>query len=334
MTNPAGNTGTATDQGSIDSSVSITVVAPDLTNDNTPTITGTTDAEAGQIVTVVITDAAGNVQTVSTIVNPDGSYSVDAATPLVDGSYTAQASVSDLAGNSATATDPGSVDTTAPRITVDAPDNTNDTTPTITGTTDAPAGSVVTIVVTDKDGNPQTINTTVNPDGSYSVEVPNDLPQGPYTVEVSVTDPAGNTGTATDQGSIDSSVSITVVAPDLTNDNTPTITGTTDAEAGQIVTVVITDAAGNVQTVSTIVNPDGSYSVDAATPLVDGSYTAQASVSDLAGNSATATDPGSVDTTAPRITVDAPDNTNDTTPTITGTTDAPAGSVVTIVVTP
>ena len=86
----------------------ITVVAPDLTNDNTPTITGTTDAEVGQVVTVEITDAAGNVQTVSTTVNPDGTYSVDAVTPLADGDYTAKATVSDVAGNTAEATDPGS----------------------------------------------------------------------------------------------------------------------------------------------------------------------------------------------------------------------------------
>ena len=106
----------------------------------------------------------------------------------------------------------------------------------------------MTIVVTDKDGNAQTISTTVNPDGSYSVDVPAAVADGGYSVSVSVTDKAGNTATANGQGSIDSKVIITVVAPDLTNDNTPTITGTTDAEAGQVVTVEITDAAGNVQT--------------------------------------------------------------------------------------
>ncbi|TXC65690.1 DUF4175 domain-containing protein [Piscinibacter aquaticus] len=37
---------------------------------------------------------------------------------------------------------------TAPSITVDAPLLTNDSTPTITGTTDLPAGSTVSIVVT------------------------------------------------------------------------------------------------------------------------------------------------------------------------------------------
>ncbi|WP_320545862.1 Ig-like domain-containing protein [Aeromonas veronii] len=90
-----------------------------------------------------------------------------------------------------------------PSITVNAPDNTNDTTPTITGTTDAPAGSTVTLVVTDANGNQQTLTTTVQPDGSYSVDVTTPLAEGSYTVTATVTDPAGNTGTATDDGSVD-----------------------------------------------------------------------------------------------------------------------------------
>lgn len=96
------------------------------------------------------------------------------------------------------------IDLVPPVITVSAPDNTNDTTPTITGTTDAAAGSTVTLLVTDANGNQQTLITTVNPDGTFSVDVTTPLPDGSYTVTGSVTDPAGNTGTATDDGSVDS----------------------------------------------------------------------------------------------------------------------------------
>ncbi|WP_240310102.1 Ig-like domain-containing protein, partial [Vibrio cholerae] len=71
-------------------------------------------------------------------------------------------------------------------ITVDAPDNTNDTTPTITGTTDAPEGSTVTLVVTDANGNQQTLTATVQPDGSYSVDVTTPLAEGSYTVTATV----------------------------------------------------------------------------------------------------------------------------------------------------
>ncbi|MBW5417308.1 Ig-like domain-containing protein [Vibrio cholerae] len=312
----------------------ITVDAPDNTNDTTPTITGTTDAPAGSTVTLVVTDANGNQQTLTATVQPDGSYSVDVTTPLAEGSYTVTATVNDPAGNTGTASDKGSVDVTAPVITVDAPDSTNDTTPTIIGTTDAPAGSTVTLVVTDAHGNEQTLTATVQPDGSYSVEVTTPLAEDSYTVTATVTDPAGNTGTATDDGSVDvTAPEVTVHAPDNTNDTTPTIIGTTDAPAGSTVTLVVTDADGNEQTLTATVQPDGSYSVDVTTPLAEGNYKVDASVTDPAGNTGTATDDGSVDVTAPVITVDAPDNTNDTTPTITGTTDAPAGSTVTLVVT-
>ncbi|MGE6287518.1 retention module-containing protein, partial [Aeromonas media] len=96
------------------------------------------------------------------------------------------------------------LDLTAPTITVSAPDNINDSTPTLTGTTDAAPGSTVTLVVTDANGNQQTLITTVNLDGSFSVDVETPLPDGGYDVTASVTDPAGNTGTAADDGSVDS----------------------------------------------------------------------------------------------------------------------------------
>ncbi len=63
-----------------------------------------------------MTDANGNQQTLITTVNPDGTFSVDVTTPLVDGSYTVTASVTDPAGNTGTATDDGSVDTVAPEL--------------------------------------------------------------------------------------------------------------------------------------------------------------------------------------------------------------------------
>ncbi|BCK28196.1 Poly(beta-D-mannuronate) C5 epimerase 5 [Vibrio cholerae] len=181
----------------------ITVDAPDNTNDTTPTITGTTDAPTGSTATLVVTDANGNQQTLTATVQPDGTFSVDVTTPLAEGSYTVTATVTDPAGNTGTATDDGSIDVTAPTITVDAPDNTNDTTPTITGTTNAVPGSTVTLVVNDANGTQQTLTATVQPDGGYSVDVTIPLAEGSYQVTASVTDPAGNTGTATDDGSVD-----------------------------------------------------------------------------------------------------------------------------------
>jgi hypothetical protein len=165
---------------------------------------------------------------VTTTVKPDGTYSVDVPNPLPDGNYTADASVKDPAGNQGTATDPGSVDTTAPTITVDAPDNTRDNTPTISGKTDAPAGSLVTVTVTDSEGHTQVITTTVGEDGIYSVDVPKPLPDGNYTVGASVKDPAGNEGTGKDNGSVDT------IAPTISVDNSTVVEASGNTVTGRI----------------------------------------------------------------------------------------------------
>ncbi|MEO1874194.1 MAG: retention module-containing protein, partial [Cobetia sp.] len=332
VTDPAGNTATSNDVGEIDASApALTVDAPALTSDTTPTIVGTTDAEDGSTVTLVITDSDGNEQTVTTTVE-NGTYSVDAETPLSEGEYSVEASVTDPAGNTATSNDVGEIDASAPALTVDAPALTSDTTPTIVGTTDAEDGSTVTLVITDSDGNEQTVTATVE-NGTYSVDAETPLSEGEYSVEASVTDPAGNTATSNDVGEIDASApALTVDAPALTSDTTPTIVGTTDADDGSTVTLVITDSDGNEQTVTATVE-NGTYSVDAETPLSEGEYSVEASVTDPAGNTATSNDVGEIDASAPALTVDAPALTSDTTPTIVGTTDAEDGSTVTLVIT-
>ncbi|WP_244081650.1 retention module-containing protein, partial [Aeromonas caviae] len=281
----------------------ITVSAPDNTNDRTPTLTGTTDAPAGSTVTLVVTDANGNQQTLTATVQPDGSFSVDVTTPLAEGDYQVTASVTDPAGNTGTATDDGSVDTTAPIVTVNAPDNTNDNTPTITGTTDAAPGSTVTLTVTDANGNQQTLTATVQPDGSYSADVVTPLPDGGYDVTASVTDPAGNRGTSSDDGSVDTTANITVSLDDVNAANvanTP-ISGTSDVGPGRTVTLVISDATGKSVTVTAVTDADGNYQTSAdLSGLADGNLTVVASVTDAAGNPASATDDTTLlDTTPP-----------------------------------
>ncbi|NUJ56134.1 retention module-containing protein, partial [Cobetia marina] len=272
--------------------LSLSVDAPALTSDTTPTIVGTTDAEDGSTVTLVITDSDGNEQTVTATVE-NGTYSVDAETPLSEGEYSVEASVTDPAGNTATSNDVGEIDASAPALTVDAPALTSDTTPTIVGTTDADDGSTVTLVITDSDGNEQTVTATVE-NGTYSVDAETPLSEGEYSVEASVSDTAGNTATSNDVGEIDASApALTVDAPALTSDTTPTIVGTTDAEDGSTVTLVITDSDGNEQTVTATVE-NGTYSVDAETPLSEGEYSVEASVTDPAGNTATSNDVGAL----------------------------------------
>ncbi|WP_236101135.1 Ig-like domain-containing protein [Pseudomonas argentinensis] len=332
VTDPAGNTGSSTDSGTVDTTApAITVDAPAITNDTTPTITGTTDAPVGSVITLTITQGTTVLTTTATVV-AGGTYSANVPAGLVEGSYAVDASITDAAGNTGSATDSGAIDTTAPAITVDAPAITNDTTPTITGTTDAPVGSVITLTIT-QGTTVLTTTATVVAGGTYSADVPAGLAEGPYSVDAIVTDAAGNTGSATDSGAIDTTApAITVDAPAITNDTTPTITGTTDAPVGSTVTLTITQGTTVLTTTATVV-AGGTYSADVPTGLVEGPYSVDASITDTAGNTGSATDSGAIDTTAPAITVDAPAITNDTTPTITGTTDALVGSTVTLTIT-
>ncbi|WP_416191171.1 Ig-like domain-containing protein [Neisseria sp. CCUG12390] len=335
-----GNKATAEDTGSVDTAAAITVDAPDLGNDNTPLITGTvTDVEAGQTVTVTVTDANGATQVVTATVKGDGTFEAEVPAALPEGSYTVEAKVRDKAGNEASARDDNGskgnvIDTTAPTVSVDVPATTNDTTPTITGKTDEPAGTVVTVTVTDANGGTQVVTATVKGDGTFEAEVPNELPEGPVKVTAEVEDPAGNSGKATDEGRIDTTApSISVDVPATTNDTTPTITGKTDEPAGTVVTVTITDANGGTQVVTATVKGDGTFEAEVPNELPEGPVKVTAEVEDPAGNSGKATDEGRIDTTAPSISVDVPATTNDTTPTITGKTDEPAGTVVTVTIT-
>ena len=329
-----GNDAQVSGSGNIDTSApTITVDVPDNSNDGTPTITGTTDAPVNSVVNLTITGNNGAVQTLNATVQANGTYSAAVPADLAEGSYSVQATITDTAGNEASASDTGSVDTIAPTLTVDAPDNSGDATPTITGSTDAPVNSVVNLTVTDSNDAVQTVNAIVQTNGTYSAAVPVDLAEGNYSVSATVADAAGNETIANDTGSVDTvAPTLTVDAPDNSNDATPTITGTSNEPDNAVVSLLVTDEAGVEQVLSATVL-SGVYSVDVPDELAEGTYTVDASITDGAGNETTANDTGSVDTVAPSILVNAPDNTNDTTPTITGSTDAAPGSTVSIIVT-
>jgi outer membrane usher protein FimD/PapC len=120
-----------------------------ITNDTTPTITGT--AEANSSVSVVI-----NGQTYTTTADSSGNWSATPTTALTGGTYTASVTATDAAGNTSSAgTASIAIDTTAPTAPVVTAMITNDTTPTITGT--AEANSSVSVVI-----NGQTYTTTAD----------------------------------------------------------------------------------------------------------------------------------------------------------------------------
>ncbi|NMM41901.1 retention module-containing protein, partial [Pseudoalteromonas arctica] len=335
VTDAAGNTASDTENGGV-----IDTQAPSFdidplaaTNDTTPTITGSSD-EIGGLVSITVTDANGAVQTLTATVLADGTWSVDVPTPLAEGAYQVDASVTDAAGNTASDTENGGViDTQAPTFDIDLLSDSNDTTPTITGSSDE-IGGLVSITVTDANGAVQTLTATVLADGTWSVDVPTPLAEGAYQVDGSVTDTAGNTASDTENGGVVDTQAPTFDIDPLSdsNDTTPTITGSSD-EIGGLVSITVTGANGAVQTLTATVLADGTWSVDVLTPLAEGAYQVDASVTDAAGNTASDTENGGViDTLAPSFDIDPLAATNDTTPTITGSSDE-IGGLVSITVT-
>jgi large repetitive protein len=348
-TDAAGNTTIASVPVTIDASTTglTAVLAPtsdsglagdNRTNNTTPTIRGT--GEIGATVTVVI-----DGQTLVTTVAPDGTWSV-IPTTLADGPYTAAVTLTDAAGNTAAASVALTIDTVSDNLTAvldpssdsgRAGDNrTSDTTPTISGTGE-PDASISVVVGS------ETLTTTVAADGTWSVIPTEVVPDGSYSFDVVQVDTAGNIDTTSVQVVIDTRAPALAaslaptsdsgrVGDNRTNDPTPTIGGT--AEPFASISVVI-----GGQTLTTTVDTNGSWSVT-PTALTDGDYTAVVTASDASGNTTTASVPVAIDTIAPTLTAvlspasdsgTAGDNrTNDTVPTISGTSEAGATVSVTM----
>lgn len=289
-----------------------------ITTDTTPTISGTTDVQAPAVVTVTI-----DGQTL-TATPSGGAWSVTSAI-LANATYPVLASVVDGAGNPGSAAQQLTVDTVLPVVAIDGGPTvtTNDSTPTLTGTSDVAAGTVVRVAI-----GAQSRTALVQADGTWNV-TPSALTDGTRAVTASVTDPAGNDGTADQVLIVDTAapaVTITGGATALTRDRAPTISGTAAVPAGTTVTVTLADETLTAQTVA-----GGSWSVTASA-LSDGPHRVVMSVSDPAGNAAGSSQTLTVDTVAPTlaITGGGQATTSDLAPTITGTSNAAPGTTVTL----
>ncbi|HBM2837882.1 TPA: Ig-like domain-containing protein [Enterobacter hormaechei subsp. xiangfangensis] len=329
----AGNSASATHTISVDTSAPVisvnTLSGDDVLNaaeaQQALTVQGSSSAEAGQTVTVTL-----GGKTYTAIVANDGTWTLDV--PAVDlaalsqGALTVTASVNDKAGNSGQTTHTLTVDTIAPAVTIstvaddDIVNNAEQLAgQTISGTTTAEQGQTVTVSF-----NGHSYQATVGADGSWSVFVPGrdflGLSDGDYTITATVSDKAGNPGSATHDVTLNGDVPTiainTFAQDDIVNaaeHGTPlVISGTTDAPAGQTVTITL-----NGKTYTATVQNDGtwSYTVGSAdvTALADGgSYVINAQVSNAIGNSVSDNHTVTVDLTAPSMGISIDSLQNDT----------------------
>jgi large repetitive protein len=305
------------------------VIVPALTNDSTPTLSGTCEALATVQVTV---NPTGEV--LNTTCTAVGSFTATPLTIIPNGAYSATATQTDAAGNlsSVSTVSSGIIDTTPPAAPTVISVNTDLSAPFLTNDS-APDVVVGNVVV----GDTVTIaGWTCTPSPATSATVTctpvTALPEGLTTVTPVATDPAGNSTSASPAVAITvdttppAAPAVTVLA--LTNDSTPTITGTCIALSPVTITVLPT-----TEVLAATCTAAGTFSATPLTVTPDGAYSATATQLDQAGNISVVSllSSGVVDTTppaAPAVTVLA--LTNDSTPTITGTCIALSPVTITV----
>lgn len=277
------------------------LISGQTTNDSTPTISGTGQANS----TIHIMNNGTQIGTA--IVDGSGNWSFTPTAPLGDGSYSLRAYATDTAGNASANSSvfAFTIDTAAPGVpvvtsviddiapvtgTLTSGNSTNDARPTFNGTGEV--GSTVHVIV---DGN-EIGTAVVNGQGNWTFTPGTDLADGPHAITFNATDAAGNTGSTTTpfnltvDTSVPSAPVISTAADNVgsiqtplssgqsTDDTTPTLNGTATANA----TVTVYENGQPVGTVQA--DGTGAWSFTPSTPLASGSHTWTATVTDAAGN--------------------------------------------------
>ena len=185
-----------------------------------------------------------------------------------------------------------------------APPFTNDGTPTISGTTDAPAGSSVRLVVTDALGATQTIVVSVDAQGGFSGAPSLPLADGPYQVTAVVEDGLGNVGNADGEGLVDTlapSVTVTINADGTVSfmfSEAPVGFEATDvAVSNGTITNLVQDPSDPTRWTASL-TPTAGFEGAMVVSVPAGSYTDAVGNSGLGGSDST-----TVDTLAPRVMV-------------------------------
>lgn len=298
QTSPAA-TASATKDASVPTPPTV-VITPQLINqDNVASITISGVTEPGLTVDLTVDDAdSGNALQITAhpVANGSGNYTVTKdLSGLTDGVITVTATVTDAVGN---VSDPRVVTTSkdtidpAPPVVSVAP-YVHTASLTVNGT----SGPNFPIDVSVTDGtHTSTASTVANGAGDWTTPVSiSNMSQGLLTVTAFAYDLNGNKSTAGSGSTTKDTVAPAAPSVVLTDPINPgnvgavTVTGAALAsEAGGLVSVTLNDAdnATPAQTGTDTIANDGTYSVSFpnAASLSDGTLTATAHVTDLAGN--------------------------------------------------
>ena len=276
-----------------------------ITNDTTPTLSGT--AESGATVTLYSDQVGGGATVIGTGIATGGNWQITTSALTAGLVHGISAKATDADSNESTSSGSLSVtiDTTAPSTpsipdlsassdsgTSNTDNITNDTTPTFTGT--GTTGDTV-ILISNVDG---TVGNAVVSGGTWTI-TSSELTTGAQTISARATDTAGNTS---DSAGLSVTIDNTVSAPSITTaiesdgmvnaaeDNDVLIAGS-GAEAGNSVTVTISDSNSSVNRTVTA-DSSGNWTLNGSeldvSNLNNGTLSVSATQTDTAGNTSTA----------------------------------------------
>jgi len=296
--------------------------------DNDVLIAGS-GAEAGNSVTVTITDTNSSQVSRTVTADSSGNWTLNGSeldvSGLTNGTLTVSATQTDTAGNTSTAATqsitldnaaPSAVSITTP-IETDGIVNAAEDNDVLIAGSGAEAGNTVTVSISDGSSS---VSRTVTADSSGNWTLSgseldvSDLTNGTLTVSATQTDTAGNTSTAATQSiTLDNAApsAVTITTPIETDgivnaaeDNDVLIAGS-GAESGNTVNVSISDGSSSVSRTVTA-DSSGNWTLSGSeldvSGLNNGTLTVSATQTDTAGNTSTpATQSITLDNAAPSV---------------------------------
>ena len=291
-----------------------------ITNDTTPTLTGTAAANS----TVKLYDTDGTTLLGSTTANGSGNWSITSSI-LAAGNHTLTATATDGSNNVSSASSGLSItiDTTAPNAPstpdlsavsdtgISNTDNiTSNTTPTVTGTAEANS----TVKLYDTDGTTELGTATADGSGNWSI-TSSALATGVHTLTAKATDAAGNDSVASSglTVTIDTTAPTQTVASAKLSDDTGTSTDFITKTAEQTISGTLSANLASGESVYVSLDNGVNWSVATASvgsntwslagQTLTGSNTLKVKVTDTAGNDGEVYNQAYVlDMTAPTIT--------------------------------
>lgn len=273
-----------------------------ITNIANPTFSG--NATPGATASLII-----NKTHYPLTVDKDGKWTLQLSSPLPDGHYDVNFTITNSSGKTVASTTTIVIDSEITGLTasldptsdsgITGDSITNNTKPVLQGTSEP--GSIINVII-----GGMTLTTITNAEGYWSLSPGTNLPDGIYHYQVTATDDAGNTATVTNSVTIDATApDVTFALSDamdtgqqddfLTKIPQPALTGKTEPGANVMLTL-------NGHVYEGTADQQGQWEFKITPALDDGSYDFTVTITDIAGNTATQTGTVTIDTQLPTVT--------------------------------